>query len=390
LLQVDEPSCLVEIDNLLKDLATCDVMPFEEKGVQPFSLKVLSNFVVSSNDDGLVKIADGERRWVALKCNKAHKDDHRYFRDLRDSIDNPEGLRSIYQGLMERDISRIYNMQAERVLTDYYMQCRALFLSPLLSFLSALYKRQIKQRQTFGAPVETKIATGTGGAPAEANTSPEVDELERKPKRAKIAPGTGGVPAEADTQPEDDEFGSEHLRRLFSEFLETTRLGDPRGWNQRVFGDKMGEHVEIFKKRNSEVHNADAMGSGITKNESAAGNVYAFNFDQLKKYLDSKNFFDQNAEISVMPDPQQPSQTGGLDARRKTPFNKNAEEMPDPQQPSKRGGVDAGRKKLFNENAENSVMSDPKIVNFFNKNAENSVMPDPQQPSKNREVEQKG
>jgi len=39
-------------------------MQFEEKGVQPFSLPVLSNFVVTSNDDGVVKIADGERRWV--------------------------------------------------------------------------------------------------------------------------------------------------------------------------------------------------------------------------------------------------------------------------------------------------------------------------------------
>eukprot|EP00283_Hemiselmis_rufescens_P027163 CAMPEP_0173468834 /NCGR_PEP_ID=MMETSP1357-20121228/77047_1 /TAXON_ID=77926 /ORGANISM="Hemiselmis rufescens, Strain PCC563" /LENGTH=1180 /DNA_ID=CAMNT_0014437057 /DNA_START=1837 /DNA_END=5379 /DNA_ORIENTATION=- len=277
--QVDEPSCLVEIDNLLKDLATCDVMPFEEKGVQPFSLKVLSNFVVSSNDDGLVKIADGERRWVAFKCNKTHKDDHPYFKDLRDSIDNPAGLRSIYQCLMERDISHIYNMQAERVLTDYYMQCRSLFLSPLLKFLSALYTQNLVMKQVFAKPKRARIAWA---APTETGNV----------VRETVVEGAANPV---------DEFGSEQLRQLFTEFLETTKLGDPRGWNQRVFGDRMGEHVEVFRKRAGEVYNDEAKGSGVSKTEGVAGNMYSFDFAKLKDYLDSRNFFDEDAEIPLLP-----------------------------------------------------------------------------------------
>uniref|UniRef100_A0A7S0XZ28 Uncharacterized protein n=1 Tax=Hemiselmis andersenii TaxID=464988 RepID=A0A7S0XZ28_HEMAN len=214
---------------------------------------------------------------------------------------------------MERDISHIYNMQAERVLTDYYMQCRALFLSPLVSFLSALYRRQVTLKQEFGKPKRVKIAQG---AIADADTPPEVDEVGREPKRAKIAQGTGVAASDADIWPQDREFGSEQLRHLFLEFLETTGLGDPRGWNQRVFGDKMGEHVEVFRKRNGDVHNADAMGSGVAKNEGAAGNMYTFDFAKLKAYLDSKNFFDENAEISVMPVQQHPFQQGGFDAGR--------------------------------------------------------------------------
>jgi hypothetical protein len=255
-LQVDEPEDLTGIDNLMKDIITCDVYQFEEKGLQPYSLPVYPNFILTDNNGAPVKIEDGERRWVAFMCNNVHKDKHHYFHELHLRIASPEGLRSIYQGLMSHDIKHIYNMQSVRVLTDYYMKCRSLFLTPLAKFFSALYKRALQNKEKFASPADTDSVECSGSFPAE------------------------------------------KLRLEFVSFLDNTKLENSQGWNQRVFGNKMGEHVEHFKRRAGETFNKEATGSGICKSEGANGNVYEVDFIKLKGYLDRKKYFDEDAEFT--------------------------------------------------------------------------------------------
>jgi hypothetical protein len=264
-LQVDEPEDLTGIDNLMKDIITCDVYQFEEKNLQPYSLPVYPNFILTDNNGAPVKIEDGERRWVAFMCNNVHKDKHQYFHELRLRIASPEGLRSIYQCLMARDIKDIYNMQRERVLTEYYMKCRSLFLTPLAKFFSALYKRALQRKKIFASPADT-------------------DSVECS-----------------------ESFQAEKLRLEFVSFLDSTKLDNSQGWNQRVFGDKMGEHVEHFKRRTGETFNKEATGSGIRKSDGANGNMYEVDFIKLKTYLDSKNYFDEDAEF---PEPVLPCDSG--------------------------------------------------------------------------------
>ena len=68
--QIDEVFNLISINNLIKDVVTCDVMPFEDKGIAPYSMRVFPNFILTSNEDSPIKIEDEERRWMAFQCSR--------------------------------------------------------------------------------------------------------------------------------------------------------------------------------------------------------------------------------------------------------------------------------------------------------------------------------
>jgi len=268
IVQVDEAPDLTRINSSLKDVITADTWPFEDKGLQPYTLPNHVNLVFTTNDDAPVRIEDGERRWVAFMCSRVHKDDHSYFKRLRGSLDSHTGIRSVYQGLMSRDISHIYNMQRARVLTPYYRQCRSLFLPPLVKFLSALYRQAVGAREAFTPP-----AAGRDVCSGEEFGACSVLWQKR---------------------------GAEELRGMFTCFLDATKLDDTRDWNQTRFGNAMAEHVEHFKSKKGtqgRVTNPEAVGSGISKACEVGQNVYEFDFAKLKAYLDRKNWFDEDAEI---------------------------------------------------------------------------------------------
>jgi len=276
IVQVDEAPDLTRINNSLKDVITADTWQFEDKGLQPYTLPNHANLVFTTNDDAPVRIEDGDRRWVAFTCSRVHKDDHGYFKRLRNSLDYNTGIRSVYQGLLSRDISHIYNMQKSRVVTPYYRRCRSLFLPPLVKFFSALYRQAVGARRAFGPPAESNNKT---------NCSASGD----------LPPP--GVREESDGKDLKASHGAEGLRAKFTRFLEATGLDDPREWNQTRFGNAMSEHVEHFRKRSGEAFNPDAPDSGIHKTCDVAGNIYEIDFAKLKKYLDRKSWFDEDAEI---------------------------------------------------------------------------------------------
>lgn len=137
-IQVDEAKDLTDIDELMKDIATCDRKQFEDKGVQPYRLRVYANIVVTSNEEHPVRIPDRERRWVAIKCCETFTGNVSYFTQLHTVLEQPHTLRGIFQVLKSRDISHISNMQNERPITAYYVECCKIFTCPLSKFLSAM------------------------------------------------------------------------------------------------------------------------------------------------------------------------------------------------------------------------------------------------------------
>jgi len=146
---------LSHIDELMKDIATCDRKQFEDKGLAPYTLRVFANIVVASNEDHPVKIADRERRWVAIKCMEELTGDHDYFTSLHEFLDQPENQRGIYQSLMAHDISRVKNMQKERPITEYYRQCCSIFSCHLAKFLSALCSLHKSGKKSFKASAQS-------------------------------------------------------------------------------------------------------------------------------------------------------------------------------------------------------------------------------------------
>jgi len=136
--QIDEAKDMFELDELVKDVVVIDRKQFEDKGVQPYKLKVFANIVVTSNADHPIAIPDTERRWVAVRCKETHTGDTTYFTDLHTFLKKPETLRGIYQALMRHDIADRGNMQHERPITQYYLECRNISMCPLARFLSAL------------------------------------------------------------------------------------------------------------------------------------------------------------------------------------------------------------------------------------------------------------
>jgi hypothetical protein len=201
--------------------------------VAPYTLRVFANIVVTSNEDHPIKIADRERRWVAIKCTEALTGNHDYFSCLHEFLDKPENQRGIYQSLMARDISHIKNMQKERPITEYYKQCRSVFSCHLSKFLSALCSLHETGMRSFKASA---------------------------------------------------------LHQDFISFVERARLGG-KAWSVTEFGNKMQAYVGVA------VGAGTGGDSGVSKMKSGGCMHYSIDVGVLREHLLQKGRFDEDAEL---------------------------------------------------------------------------------------------
>lgn len=123
---------LQEADNLksytskIKDLITCKVAKIANKGIKQIVVKDYSRLFVFSNNDNILKIESGDRRWVIFNCFNFFIDsDPDFFNELHAALDNPMVIQKFKQELMDYDISMNYNFQKNRPMTDKYSDLKS-------------------------------------------------------------------------------------------------------------------------------------------------------------------------------------------------------------------------------------------------------------------------
>ena len=115
-----------EYSESIKALITTPTLAWEEKGINPVIISNCAGMVFFSNgaNGTPVKIEYGDRRMSAYQCSSKHKGDCDYFTKLFEFFQNTSTLRTIYDHLMQRDISR-WRSEQDRVLTDFYRELQS-------------------------------------------------------------------------------------------------------------------------------------------------------------------------------------------------------------------------------------------------------------------------
>jgi hypothetical protein len=132
----------------LNNIITTPSYTFEDKGAPPYTIPLLANIAVTSNDRNPVKIPKDDRRWVAARCFNTHMRDtvyHGGFRAYFGERETPRTpsqlgvLRGLYQAFMSRGVEAIkLALTSNRPMTDFYKECTLVHAPLITKFLSSL------------------------------------------------------------------------------------------------------------------------------------------------------------------------------------------------------------------------------------------------------------
>lgn len=91
--------------NKMKSLITQGTEKMEKKFKDAILIPNLNNFVMISNEEYLVKIEDGDRRYFCLMVSNKHKGDSKYFKKLGKALDSDEVCQNFLHYLLQMDLS---------------------------------------------------------------------------------------------------------------------------------------------------------------------------------------------------------------------------------------------------------------------------------------------
>lgn len=119
---------LQEADNLkswtgkIKDCITSKTASLADKCVKSRAVRDYTRLVVFSNNENIVKVEQKDRRWVIIKAwNMAfEKKAQSFFLELYKQLFKPEVIAKFKYELMNQDVDKYYNFQANRPQTIIY------------------------------------------------------------------------------------------------------------------------------------------------------------------------------------------------------------------------------------------------------------------------------
>lgn len=91
-------------ESVLKTLVTEEHLVIEGKGVDAEAAPNYVHLVLASNEDWVVPAGLDERRFFVVEMGETHKQDHAYFKQIREDLDNG-GLESLLHFLLTFDLS---------------------------------------------------------------------------------------------------------------------------------------------------------------------------------------------------------------------------------------------------------------------------------------------
>jgi len=122
----------------LKNLITRNKASINEKFEKPMVINDYIRYFMTTNNEGVVKISDTNRRFVAFESIHAARKD---IDNVKDAFFNDKALKLFYNFLMKRDISK--RVWKDFPKTKYYKRCLDASISNTYKFLDNLFSSPI-------------------------------------------------------------------------------------------------------------------------------------------------------------------------------------------------------------------------------------------------------
>lgn len=90
----------------LKDLVTAEIQMIEQKSIDPIRLKNFVRLIMTSNEDWVVPAGKDERRFAVFDVHPRCAQNHDYFREMREEMDNG-GREALLADLLAFDLSKV-------------------------------------------------------------------------------------------------------------------------------------------------------------------------------------------------------------------------------------------------------------------------------------------
>lgn len=120
--------------DLIKNIITCNTLPWERKGVDGIKIRNVGRYIFLSNNDTPVSIPIGDRRFVVYETSNAVKNNTTYFKKLIKAFNNDKQVRKLYDYLMSVDISD-FDTVNDRPKTEAYLDIQSATIPTVARFL---------------------------------------------------------------------------------------------------------------------------------------------------------------------------------------------------------------------------------------------------------------
>lgn len=121
----------------LKNMITSKTFNFEEKGVSPVTLVNLNRIIFTTNNSCPIKVEEGDRRYVVIKCSDEMKGNTQYFNEFGKYINDPANQKAFFEFLKGVDISQV-DWINDRPITNIYKDIQEINLPIFIKFFKHL------------------------------------------------------------------------------------------------------------------------------------------------------------------------------------------------------------------------------------------------------------
>lgn len=145
LIDIDEANKKFSFDycEQLKNMITSEYFNYEQKGMDPLTLRNFARVVFTTNNSIPIKITSDTRRYVIAECCSEKIGDTDYFNTFIKYMDDPATQKAVYEYLMTVDISKV-DWIRDRPLSEAYRDIQGCCADLPHLFLEELC---IKQKQ---------------------------------------------------------------------------------------------------------------------------------------------------------------------------------------------------------------------------------------------------
>ncbi len=129
-----------KLEEEIKDIITALHVTINGKGIEKYPIDNLLSFICFSNNDFPIKIAENDRRFVAIDSN-GEKESTEYYQEIILLLQNDLVLRKVFDYFMERDLTS-FNLERDRPHTQFLDDLKVISRSFELNFFIDLIEQK--------------------------------------------------------------------------------------------------------------------------------------------------------------------------------------------------------------------------------------------------------
>lgn len=142
--------CNFENSETLKTRITESKLSINPKGIQPFTIDLLCDYDMTTNNRNVVKLTeDSTRRFIQVETTSYYRGNSDFFNDYSKNIcDNPQALRQIYEGLINFDVDMVIpsgNFQTDKPTTKIEEEVKKQNRDKLMYFIEYIMEQGIEK-----------------------------------------------------------------------------------------------------------------------------------------------------------------------------------------------------------------------------------------------------